>query len=277
MHFVRNVSPAPLARAGTPTDSRGNDFIGERIFDDAVLVDAGFVSESVGADDGFVRGDLRSGDFGEHAARGEQLLHFDVGGDAEAFFSDGEGDGDFFKGGVAGAFADAVDGAFNLADAGADCGKRVGDGHAEVVVAMGAESDALLVSEAFAHAPEHGAVFFGDGVADGVGEIEDGSAGFYGYFANFTEKVEVGAAGVFGGEFDFGDAVAAELDHRADGVQALLTGHVQLDLRCRSLVARKMWRRGWAADWRASTAALTSSLRARARAAMGTVRISWAT
>ena len=56
--------------------------------------------------------------------------------------ADGEDGGELFEGGVAGAFADAVDGALDLADAGFDGGDGVGDGEAEVVVAVGGEDDA---------------------------------------------------------------------------------------------------------------------------------------
>ena len=46
----------------------------------------------------------------------------------------------FFQAGVAGALADAVDGGFHLADAGADGGQCVGDREAEIVVVVGSSS-----------------------------------------------------------------------------------------------------------------------------------------
>ena len=57
--------------------------------------------------------------------------------------ADHEGGGDLFKGGVAGALADAVDGALDLAGTAFDAGEGVGDGHAEVVVAVGREDDGV--------------------------------------------------------------------------------------------------------------------------------------
>ena len=54
-----------------------------------------------------------------------------------------QGGGDLFESGVAGAFADAVDGALDLARAALNAGEGVGDGHAEVVVAVGGEDDVL--------------------------------------------------------------------------------------------------------------------------------------
>ena len=53
---------------------RRNNLVRQRILDDAVLMDASFVSEGVRAYDRFVGRDLRAGDFREHAAGGEELL-----------------------------------------------------------------------------------------------------------------------------------------------------------------------------------------------------------
>jgi hypothetical protein len=50
-----------------------------------------------------------------------------------------EGGGDLFKGGIAGAFADGIDGALDLAGSTFDARQGVGYGHAEIVVAVGGE------------------------------------------------------------------------------------------------------------------------------------------
>src|SRR5436305_15251924 len=50
-----------------------------------------------------------------------------------------EGHGYFLEGGIAGALADAIDGAFNLTGAGADCGEGVGDRQPQVIMAMHAD------------------------------------------------------------------------------------------------------------------------------------------
>ena len=53
---------------------RKDDFVGERIFQDAVLMDARFVSESVRADYGFIRRHGHSRDGGKQAAGGVNFL-----------------------------------------------------------------------------------------------------------------------------------------------------------------------------------------------------------
>ena len=50
---------------------------------------------------------------------------------------------DLFERGVAGALADAVDGAFDLAGAGLHGGERVGDGQTQIVMAMDADDGAI--------------------------------------------------------------------------------------------------------------------------------------
>ena len=72
-----------------------------------------------------------------------ELVHDDVVRVGQLVAAHGEDGGDLFEGGVAGALADAVDGALDLADAGFDGGEGVGDGEAEVVVAVSGEDDVL--------------------------------------------------------------------------------------------------------------------------------------
>ena len=67
---------------------------------------------------------------------------------------DVEGHHDFFERGVAGAFADPVDRALDLARAAVDGRDRVRDGQTEVVVAMGAEHHLVGVRHAPADARE---------------------------------------------------------------------------------------------------------------------------
>ena len=61
---------------------------------------------------------------------------------------------------------------FDLARAAFDAGEGVGDGHAEVVVAVRGEDDVFGVRDTAANGFEERAVFRGRGVADGVGEVD---------------------------------------------------------------------------------------------------------
>ena len=138
--------------------------------------------------------------------------------------------GNFFESRVAGALADAVDGAFHLARTGVDGGQRVGDGEAEVVVAVRGEDDALRVDggDALADLAKHLAVFFGSGVADGVGHVDGGCACLDGNAHHFDKEVAIGAGGVFRREFDVVDERAGQADGFAGEVECLLAADLEL-------------------------------------------------
>src|SRR5580765_626570 len=99
---------------------RRNDFVGQGILDDAVLMDSRFVSKCICADDGFVRCDNRTSDLREQAAGWKELVQFDVGGHAETFLAHSKCYRDFFQRSVTGSFANSVYGALNLANTGAN-------------------------------------------------------------------------------------------------------------------------------------------------------------
>ncbi len=203
-----------------------HDLVGERVGHHAVLVDAGLVREGVGADDGLVGRAAEADELGKDFARGVELFHLDVVGVGKLVAANHEGGGDLFEGGVAGALADAGDGALDLAGTGLNAGEGVGDGHAEIVVAVGGEDDVLSAGDLGEKHAEGGGVFFGRGVADGVGDVDGGGPGLDRNRDDFDEEVRVGAGGVFGGELD----VVAEGAGETDGFGSLMEGFGAGDL-----------------------------------------------
>jgi len=89
---ANGVAPRMFAQheaAARNADSfRRNNFIGKRIFDDAILMDAGFMRESIGANDGFIRRDAISGNFGKQPAGGVNLRQVDRGRGAKVRLAD---------------------------------------------------------------------------------------------------------------------------------------------------------------------------------------------
>ncbi len=132
-----------------------------------------------------------------------------------------QGHDDFLHGGVAGALADAVDRAFGLPGAAFDRGQGIGDGQAQIVMAMTGENDVLLFEDGQLgqQMGEDFTVGFGRGIADGVGQIYRRRAGLHGGVDDLFQKIQLRPAGVFGREFNiirilFGlpDRIHADLD-----------------------------------------------------------------
>ena len=93
----------------------------------------------------------------------------------------------------------------DLAGAAFDAGEGVGDGHAEIVVAVRGEDDVFDAGDAGLTHAEDRCVLGGRGVADGVWDVDGGGAGLDGDGDHLEEEVGVGAGAVFGGELDVVD------------------------------------------------------------------------
>ena len=104
------------------------------------------------------------------------------------------GHDDLFQGAVAGPLADAVDRAFDLAGAAWHGGQAVGDGHAQVVVAVDAQHGLVDAADVLLQVSEWPrAYWLGHGVADRVGDVDGGGAGVDGAFDDLGQEVEFGA------------------------------------------------------------------------------------
>ncbi len=143
---------------------------------------------------------------------------------------------DFLERGVAGAFAQAIDGALDLARTAADGGQRVGDGEAQVVVAMGREDHLVGAGDALDDRAEHRLVLGRDGVAHGIGQVDGGGAGLDGELDAAGQVIDRGAGRVHGRPLDIVDEVARLRDGGRDDLEHLLLGLAHL--------VRQMDRRG---------------------------------
>ena len=157
-----------------------HDLVGRAILEHAVLVDAGLVGEGVAADDRLVALHGQPGDRREHPADRVEPLGLDAGRQAVIVEAGLQRHHDLFERGIAGAFADAVDRALDLARAGLAAGQAVGDGQAQVVVAVGADDRLLDVGDALLERADDRGVLKRRGVADRVGDVDRGRAGLDG-------------------------------------------------------------------------------------------------
>src|SRR5436190_922828 len=96
---------------------RRHNLVAERITNHAVLVNARLVSESVASHDCLVWLYAEADDLRQRLAGRIKLSRIDLSLKGQTIRPDIHGHYHFFERGVAGAFADAVDGAFNLSRA----------------------------------------------------------------------------------------------------------------------------------------------------------------
>ena len=138
-----------------------------------------------------------AGDLAHQATGGVELLRVDVGVGAEVVAAGAQRHDDLFEGAVAGALADAVDAALDLARADLDGGEAVGHGHAQVVVTVDGEAHRLAqFGRLLAQVVEQPRKLARRGVADGVRDVDGGRAGVDGRAHEVGEEVAVGARGV---------------------------------------------------------------------------------
>ena len=210
---------------------RRHDLVRLGLRQDAVLVDAAFVRERVGAHDGLARGDPHARDRGEQVRRAGDLLRVDARDEvAVGVASRAETHHDLLQRGVAGALADSADRALHLARPGADARERVGHGESEVVVAVRGHRHVRDSLHPVHDGGDERGELVGRGVPDRVGDVDDRRARRDGGVVHLAEEVHVRARGVLGGELH----VAAEVAGAGDGLpylpQAVGAGDVQLVL-----------------------------------------------
>ena len=193
----------------------------------AVLMDAALVRERVPPDDRLVVLHRERGHRRHELRRPRQHGGVDAGPVRQHVVAHPHRHHDFFERGIAGAFADAIDGAFDLAGAGAHAGERVRHRHAEIVVAMHREARQVGIRHALAHAScIKREIFLRHRVADGVGDIDGGGAGLDRGLDATAEEIELGAGAVLARPLDVVGVVARAGDlrdhHLEDFVRLLL-------------------------------------------------------
>ena len=208
---------------------RLHDLVGQLVLEHAVLVNAGLVCERVVADDRLVDRHRDAGDLRQKLAGRINLLADDVGLHVgEHVLAGLDGHDDFFHGRVAGPLADPVDRAFYLAGAVFDRGQRVGDGEAEVVVAVRAPGHVAAARHLVPQPPEQRAELLRNGVADRIGHVDGHRARLDDFAEDPDQKVDVGARRVLRGELDVVEMLLGVADRPDRGVDALLAAHHQL-------------------------------------------------
>ncbi len=154
-----------------------HDLIGLARLEHAVLMDARGVGESVGAHHRLIRLHRKAGDLRDHLRCRDNLGGVDTELEPEVVAPGTQRHHHFLERRIAGALAQAIDGAFDLArTADHDPGQRVGHRQSQIIVAVDRPDGLVRVGNALAQALDGGAEHLRHCIADRVGEVDRGSA-----------------------------------------------------------------------------------------------------
>src|SRR5262245_15267125 len=174
-----------------------HDLVGELLLEHGVLVDARLVRERILPDARLVGLHVHTGDVRQEPRGPEDLLRPHPGLDAEEVLPRPQRHHDLLERGVAGPLADPVDGALDLAGAVHEGRQRVRHRLPEVVVAVHGHHDLLDPVDALANLADTLSPLLGDGVPDGVRDVDGPGAGVDDSREHVAHVVEVRARGVF--------------------------------------------------------------------------------
>ena len=165
---------------------------------------------------------------GEQLAAREEMLGHDAGFERQLIAAGVQRHDDFFERGVAGALADAVDGAFDLACAALDRRQRIRHRQAQIVVAV--HADDRRIAQGLHDPRDQSAIFFGNGKPYGVRKVDGPRAGGDHRARYLLQVIRIGAGGVLGRKLHVVAVFAGEPYGRHGFVQNLLPRFLQLVL-----------------------------------------------
>ncbi len=151
---------------------------------------------------------------------------------AEAIGAGVEQHHELLEGGVAGALADAVDRALHLAGAGDHAGERVGDGEAEIVVAVHRDDDVLQAGRELVERGEELRVLIGRGVADGIRDVDRRRPALDGDLEHLRGERRIRAGGIHRAELHVVDEALGLRDGRLGALEHVVArvAHLVLDV-----------------------------------------------
>ncbi len=200
-----------------PHALRIHDLVRERVGQHPVLMDARLVRECVSAHDRLVRLNLVPGEAAHHAAGTHDLGRLDARPQpAEVFGPRAQDHRHLLETRVSRPLADAIDAHLNLPRANLHAGQGVGDGEAEIVVAVHRHRDSLKRGNPLVQLAEETLELRRHRVPDGVGDVDGASALADGRAHDLGDECRVRASSVLARELDVGTQTA-RLPHRISG------------------------------------------------------------
>src|SRR5262249_11597986 len=215
-------------------------------------MNAAFVRKGIAADDCLVELYRKRSDRGDELRSARQHRRVDLRPIGQHVVAHAHRHDDFLERGIAGALADAVDGALDLACAGVHSGERVRHRHAEIVVAMDRETRRVRVRYVLTQSFDQREIFVGHGIAHRVRNIDRGRASFDRRFDATAQKIKLGARAVFARPLDIVGIIARASDLRDHHLIDFRGSFWSLYFMCTGEVDRKVWIRRRAAGLIAS-------------------------
>ena len=196
----------------------------------AVLMDTGLVRKGVGAHHRLVGLNRKARDARDQTRAVHDLCGIEAGLTVEQILTGAHRHHDLLERGVAGALAETVDGAFNLARTVAHGGERVGDRKPQVVVTMHREDRLVGVRDTLAQGSDEATKLIRDVVAHRVRNIDGTGAGIDDRLEHATEEVDLGASGILGRELHIVGVTPRPLNGMHRLREHLIRAHVELAL-----------------------------------------------
>ena len=194
----------------------------------AVLVNAGFVGKSVIADNRFVARRVHAGDAGDQAGSRIEASGIDSGVQPEELLARLQGHDDLLETAVTRTLANAVYRALDLAGPGRHGGETVGHGHAEVVVAVYRERDAVDPVDMRLQVAKQAIELGRNRIADRVRNIDGRGTGVDGGTHHFGQVGRFGSRRIFRRKLHILHELARQA-YRADrALDDLLLRHLEL-------------------------------------------------
>ena len=186
--------------------------------------------ERVAAHDRLVGLHAVAGQAADQPARAGDLTRVDARREADVGLARAQEHHDLLQRRVAGALAEAVDRALDLARARLQAGEGVRDGQAQVVVAVHGQDDVAQAGDELVQARQERGVLLRHRVADGVRDVDRGRALLERGRDHLGGELDVGAGGVHRAELDVVDQRAGVRDGGARLAQHVGARGLQLVL-----------------------------------------------
>ncbi len=155
------------------------------------------MGKRIGANDGLVWLYDKAGNSGNQTRCVHDLGGINARGEREGIVTGVDRHHDFFECGVTGTFAEAIDRAFDLTRPCIDRRDRVGNRHAQIVVAVNRQDRLVDVRHAVKQHGHQFGIFGRRGVSNRIGDVDGGRTGINGRFDATAQEVMFGTRTVF--------------------------------------------------------------------------------